>query len=212
MKGRAEKKRRKIRLLQSEKFKRFLSMEIGIEIKACLYFSIILFYYFLHRVVQGSYAAGIPVMIEMVLTSYAMSYLQVYLLQNFDEAERFGAGVAGRSVFCTALYTVIAYLFRWFDGNLTVTFCFFPYMLITYLCVFLIYKLKRDIDTAQLNRELERFKSRRDKEEDGAYGESAKNEEERVDGEGGGSEGERVHGEGGGNIENKGREKGGTVK
>ncbi len=140
-------------------------MEIGIEIKACLYFSIILFYYFLHRVVQGSYAAGIPVMIEMVLTSYAMSYLQVYLLQNFDEAERFGAGVAGRSVFCTALYTVIAYLFRWFDGNLTVTFCFFPYMLITYLCVFLIYKLKRDIDTAQLNRELERFKSRRDKEE-----------------------------------------------
>ncbi len=165
MKGRAEKKRRKITLLQSEKFKRFLSMEIGIEIKACLYFSIILFYYFLHRVVQGSYAAGIPVMIEMVLTSYAMSYLQVYLLQNFDEAERFGAGVAGRSVFCTALYTVIAYLFRWFDGNLTVTFCFFPYMLITYLCVFLIYKLKRDIDTAQLNRELERFKSRRDKEE-----------------------------------------------
>lgn len=165
MKGRAEKKRRKITLLQSERFKRFLSMEIGIEIKACLYFSIILFYYFLHRVVQGSYAAGIPVMIEMVLTSYAMSYLQVYLLQNFDEAERFGAGVAGRSVFCTALYTVIAYLFRWFDGNLTVTFCFFPYMLITYLCVFLIYKLKRDIDTAQLNRELERFKSRRDKEE-----------------------------------------------
>ncbi len=165
MKGRAEKKRRKITLLQSEKFKRFLSMEIGIEIKACLYFSIILFYYFLHRVVQGSYVAGIPVMIEMVLTSYAMSYLQVYLLQNFDEAERFGAGVAGRSVFCTALYTVIAYLFRWFDGNLTVTFCFFPYMLITYLCVFLIYKLKRDIDTAQLNRELERFKSRRDKEE-----------------------------------------------
>lgn len=147
---------------RTEKLKRFLSLEIGIEIKACLYFSIILFYYFVYRIISGSFEASIPLMAEMVLTAYAMSYLQVYLLQNFDEAERYDAGVAVRALFCTALYTAISYLFGWFDGNPTAAFCFFFYMMLTYGCVFLIYKLKRDFDTAQLNRELEQFKNRRD--------------------------------------------------
>lgn len=167
MRGRMKKKRWMITGLQSERFKRFLSMEIGIEIKACLYFSIILFYYFLYRVLQGSFAASIPVMVGMVLTAYAMSYLQVYLLHNFDEAEKFDARVAGCSVFCTVIYIAVSYLSGWFDGNLKVTLYFFFYMLLTYICVFLIYKLKRDIDTAQLNRELEQFKNRRGWEEGG---------------------------------------------
>lgn len=149
--------------VKSEKLKKFLSLEIGIEIKACLYFSIMLFFYFMYRIIQGSFEASIPLMAEMVLTAYAMSYLQVYLLKNFDEAERFDRRVILRALFCAALYTVSSYLLAWFDRSPAAAVCFFLFMILCYVCVFLIYKLKRDIDTALLNRELEQFKSRREK-------------------------------------------------
>ena len=120
--------RTRTQLSNVEKLKKFLSLEIGIEIKACLYFSIIMFFYFCYRILTGSLEASIPLMVEIVLTAYAMSYLQVYLLQNFDEAERFGSGVIVRSLFCTTLYTAVSYLLGWFDRNLTAAFAFFLYM------------------------------------------------------------------------------------
>lgn len=144
-----------------ERFRKILSLEIGIEIKACLYFSIILFFYFFYCVIQGGFYASIPLMVEMVLTAYAMNYFQVYLLGNFDESERFDKKVTGLSFMCAALYTMISYWLKWFDRNRVVTLCYFFYMILCYVCVFLIHKIKRDIDTARLNRELEQFKSRK---------------------------------------------------
>ena len=144
------------------KMKKFISLEIGIEIKACLYFAIILFFYFAYQVIQGSLYASIIRMIEIVLTAYAMSYLQVYLLHNFDEAERIDVHVVIRTLLCSVLYTAASFFFRWYDRNLIATICYFLYMLLCYLCVFLIYKIKRDIDTAQLNQELEAFKKRKE--------------------------------------------------
>ncbi len=144
------------------KMKKFLSLEIGIEIKACLYFAIILFFYWAYLVIQGSLYASIIQMIEIVLTAYAMSYLQVYLLHNFDEAERMDVAVVIRALFCSLLYTAVSFFFRWYDRNVTATVCYFLYMLLCYLCVFLIYKIKRDIDTALLNQELEAFKKRKE--------------------------------------------------
>ena len=146
------------------KLKKFISLEIGIEIKACLYFAIILFFYFAYQVIQGSLYASIIRMIEIVLTAYAMSYLQVYLLHNFDEAERIDVHVVIQVFFCSVLYTTASFFFRWYDRNLIATACYFLYMLLCYLCVFLIYKIKRDIDTAQLNQELEAFKKRKEEE------------------------------------------------
>ncbi len=107
------------------KMKKFLSLEIGIEIKACLYFAIILFFYWVYQVIQGSLYASIIQMIEIVLTAYAMSYLQVYLLHNFDEAERMDAAVVIRALFCSVLYTAVSFFFRWYDRNLTATVCYF---------------------------------------------------------------------------------------
>lgn len=144
-----------------EKFKKILSLEIGIEIKACLYFSIILFFYFVYCVIRGSFYASIPLMAEMVLTVYVMNYVQVYLLWNFDESERFDKKVTILSFVCAAFYTAIGYWLNWFERNRTATLCFFFYMILCYVCVFLIHKIKRDIDTAHLNRELEQFKNRR---------------------------------------------------
>lgn len=145
-----------------DKMKKFISLEIGIEIKACLYFAIILFFYFAYQAIQGSLYASIIRMIEMVLTTYAMSYLQVYLLHNFDESERIDVHVVIQALFCSVLYTAVSFLFRWYDRNLTATVCYFLYMLLCYLCVFLIYKIKRDIDTAHLNQELAAFKERKE--------------------------------------------------
>lgn len=144
-----------------ERWKKFLSLEIGIEIKACLYFVIILFYYFLYCVLNGSLYASIILMAEIVLTAYAMSYLQVYALKNFDESEQFDLKTAMRSLACAAIYTTVSYALNWFDKNTTATLCFFAYMLLCYVCVFLIYKIKRDIDTTQLNRELEQYKTQK---------------------------------------------------
>lgn len=143
------------------RWKKFISLEIAIEIKACLYFAIILFFYFAYRIWQGSLTADIIRMAQMVLTAYAMSYLQVYVLQNFDEAESFDIAIALRSLFCAFLYTAVSFWLGWYDKNVAVSFFFFLYMLLTYLCVFLIFKIKRDMDTSRLNQELEDFKNRK---------------------------------------------------
>lgn len=146
---------------KSDKIKKFLSLEIGIEIKACLYFAIILFFYFAYQLMQGSLYASIVQMAEIVLTAYAMCYLQVYLLHNFDEAERFNGKVILQTLFCAALYTAVSFFFKWYDRNAIATLCFFLYMFFAYVCVFLIYKIKRDIDTVLLNEELEAYKKRK---------------------------------------------------
>ncbi|MGN0131509.1 MAG: DUF3021 family protein [Lachnospiraceae bacterium] len=142
-------------------FKRYLSSEIGIEFKACLYFYTILFFYSLYCIIQGSFFASIIWMAEMIFTAYVMGYIQVYLLNNFDESEHLGKREVLYSFLCSALYAAVSYLLRWFDRNVTVTAIYFFYMLFCYICVFFVYKIKRDIDTAQLNKELEQFKNKK---------------------------------------------------
>ena len=145
-----------------KKWKKFLSLEAGIELKACLYFAIILFYYFLYCILTGTLYASIILMSEIVLTAYAMSYLQVYLLQNFDESEHFNVKTAAKTLACATIYTTVSYILYWFDRNKGATLCFFFYMLLCYACVFLLYKLRRITDTEQLNQQLERFKQQKE--------------------------------------------------
>lgn len=142
--------------------KRYLYSEIGIEFKACLYFGIMLVFYFLYRIIGGSFYASILTMTEMVFTAYIIGYIQVYLLGNFDEAEHFGIKEGILSVGCSVLYTAVSFLGKWYDRNIKVSICFFLYMLLCYACVFLCYKIKRDADTAKLNQELKDFKNRKD--------------------------------------------------
>ena len=141
--------------------KRYLYSEIGIEFKACLYFGVILFFYFLYRIIQGSFYANIIIMTEMIFTTYIMGYLQVYLLGNFVEAEQFGKKEGILSVVCSLIYAVISYLGKWFDRDFKVSIFFFLYAILSYLCVFLCYKIKRDAETMKLNRELDDFKRRK---------------------------------------------------
>lgn len=139
-------------------FKKYLSYEVGIDFKTCSYFFIILFFYAVYQLTQGSFYASIAVMAEMMIAAYFMGYIQMYLLGNFDESERFGVREAVRTVICSLVYVFISFLFRWYDRNVTATALFFFWMLFCYVSMFLAYKVKREIDTAMLNRELDAFK------------------------------------------------------
>lgn len=148
------------------RFKQFLASEIGIEFKACLYFFAILFFYSMYQIWQGSFFVSIIVMTEMIFSTYIMGYIQVYLLGNFDEAERMGLKEILAGVFCSSLYTGVSFLGKWYDRSIAVGVLFFFYIMLCYVCAFLVYKIKRDVDTMLLNQELENFKKRKGSGED----------------------------------------------
>ncbi len=141
-----------------ENWEFFVSREISIEYKACLYFYSILVFYCIYLACTGVFQASVLFMCEMILSAYLMGYLQIYLLDNFDEAEHFGKKEFGQSAFCSLLYTGASYLFGWFDRNLLVTGLFFAFFVFAYWCVYLVNKIKRDIDTKNLNELLVQFK------------------------------------------------------
>lgn len=140
------------------KLRKYLSTEISIEYKACLYFSCIVFFYSAYLLIQKNYTASVAVLWEMVLTAYAMGYLQVYLFRNFDEADRLGKREIGSILFCTCLYAGVSWIFKWFSRSVPATFFYAAYMFFCYGCVFLCNKIKRIIDTENLNKLLNEFK------------------------------------------------------
>lgn len=142
------------------RFERYLIEEIGIEFKACLYFFCILFFYSVYRILGGSFEAGIIHMGEMILLAYGMGYAQVYLLSNFDEGEQLGVREILYMVLCSAIYTGISFWGKWFERNVAVSVAFFLYMMFAYICAFLVYKFKRDIDAKMLNEDLKAFQER----------------------------------------------------
>ncbi len=150
-------------IIRMEKFKKILAQEIGVELKACLYFFVILFFYTMYKISGGSMEASIIYMAEMILSTYFIGYMQVLFMRNFDEAEKFGIYEAVASLICTLIYGGISFFFGWFDRKVGVTVLFCGYILFAYVCAFLVYKVKRDVDTKQLNEELEQFKKSRGK-------------------------------------------------
>ncbi|MBO5303108.1 MAG: DUF3021 domain-containing protein [Lachnospiraceae bacterium] len=138
----------------------YLTKEIGIEFKACLYFFCILFFYCVYKLVCGIHEAEILHMTEMIFLTYFMGYIQVYLLSNFDEAEHLGRKEWIFMLLCTLVYTLFSYLFSWFDRNLAVSLGFLFYVLTMYLCAFMVYKSKRKIDEKLLNADLKAFQER----------------------------------------------------
>lgn len=146
-------------------WERYLTKEIGIEFKACLYFWGILFFYCCYRLYNGIHDASILHMGEMILLAYVIGYVQVFLLWNFDEADKLGIKESFGMLLCTSIYTGVSYVGQWFDRNIFMTIGFAAYMLFIYVCVFFVYKERRRIDDKILNDDLELFKTRK-KDED----------------------------------------------
>lgn len=109
---------------------------------------------------QQTWTASILHMAEMIGTTYLTGYLQVFLLGNFDEAEKIGKREAAGAVLCSAIYTVLSYVLGWFDKKTGVTVVFALFLLFAYFCVFLINKIKRQVDTRQLNAMLSQYKEK----------------------------------------------------
>lgn len=144
-------------------WERYLTKEIGIEFKACLYFFAILFFYCCYRLCNGLFVAEILHMAEMIFLTYVIGYVQVFLLWNFDEAETLGGREIYGIAICTIIYTGVSFACKWFDRNIWVTLGFALYIIVMYVCVYFIYKCRRNIDDKILNADLELFKARPDK-------------------------------------------------
>lgn len=142
-------------------FERYLTGEIGIEFKSCLYFFAQLFFYCVYRLCTGRTEAGILHMGEMILACYIICYMQVYLFGNFDEADTLGLKEIAGMLICTVLYTVLSFVCKWFEGNIWVILGFAAYIIVVYICIFLIYKIKRKIDDKKLNEDLKMFQTGR---------------------------------------------------
>lgn len=136
---------------RKERWLHWLGTEVAVEYKACLYFFVILFYYAMYRVFRGIYTASLIHMTEIIFATYGMGYLQVLVLDNFDEAEQFRGKELGLSILCAGLYTGISYLFGWFDREAAATGIFAFFCMAAYGCAFLANKAKRYADTMHLN-------------------------------------------------------------
>lgn len=145
-------------------WERYLTKEIGIEFKACLYFFAMLFFYCMYRLCVGLTVADIFHMAEMIFLAYVIGYLQVFLLWNFDESDELGKKEISGIAVCTAIYVTVSYFGSWFDKNIYVTIGFAFYVIFMYVCVYFVYKCRRKIDDKILNYDLEMFKSRSEKE------------------------------------------------
>ena len=141
------------------RLERSLCKEIGIEFKACLYFFCILFFYCVCRMVGGDWNASILHMGEMILLTYGMGYFQLFCLNNFDEGEKLGVREVFYILLCVGIYTLVAWVCKWFDSFLLLLF-FTLYLCLAYVCAFLVYKIKRNLDSKALNEELKEFQER----------------------------------------------------
>lgn len=142
------------------RLEKYLLEEIGVEFKACVYFFCYLFYYSMYKLLGGNTSANIIHMTEMIFLTYGMCYLQIYIMGNFDEGEKFRLRELLLSMVCGGVYTFVSWFCSWFDGNVSVTVGFFLYVIVAYICGFLVYKIKRTLESKVLNEELKAFKER----------------------------------------------------
>lgn len=156
-KGKEKERKERTRLSLLE---RYLVVEIGIEFKACIYFFSILFFYSMYRLLCGSMEASILHMGEMIFLTYGMGYLQKYGLANFDEADRLGLRGTVYLLLCVGIYTIVSWLGGWFDRRVSVTILYALFMVLAYVCGFLVYMVKRTLDAKQLNEDLRAFQGR----------------------------------------------------
>ncbi len=141
-----------------ERFEQYLRREISIDFKTCAYLFCIAFFYCCYRISQGSFLANILHLFEMMADAYVVGYLQVYLLGNFDEANRLGRLEAFGIALCSLLHGAASFILGWFEGKWQVSVFLAVFMMICYITVFFCNKIKRRADTENLNRMLAEFK------------------------------------------------------
>lgn len=139
----------------------YITRKIGVEIKCCLMFFMILCFYCGFKLVAGIPHANITHMIEMAVIAYLLVWVQSLIHADFHEVEKLKTKEWGFIVASAIVYGILSFILQWYDRNPTVTIVFAVYMFVAYLCVFLIYKIKRVIDAKLLNEDLKHFQNRK---------------------------------------------------
>ncbi|WP_317334924.1 DUF3021 domain-containing protein [Streptococcus orisratti] len=139
----------------------FLSQEIANEYKTAVYCFCVYFFYSTYQLLQGRTTANIYYLIEMVIVTYVITQIQVFLFNNFDEADRLARRELLGLIVCSCLYGLVGQWLSWFDGNLLAAACFVIYVMLEYLTIFIANKIKRSIDSKKLNIMLDDYKSQR---------------------------------------------------
>ena len=142
---------------------RYLTKKIGVEIKCCLMFFMILCFYSAYRLLGGSQDASIIHMLEMVVLAYILGWAQALIGSDFDEVDKLSVKDLLVVLVGSSAYIFAAYIFGWFEKSAVITAVFSVYMLISYLCIFLLYKIKRAVDAKLLNDDLKQFQQRNTK-------------------------------------------------
>lgn len=97
-------------------------------------------------------------MAEMIFLTYAVGYLQVYVLWNFDESDEISKKELLGIIICTIIYTAVSYIGKWFDRNSYVTLGFAAYIVFVYMCLSGYINAGARIDDKILNSDLKLFK------------------------------------------------------
>ena len=139
---------------------RYLTRKIGVEIKCCVMLFMILCFYSGYKLIGGTQDANIIHMLEMVLLAYLLGWIQALIGSDFDEVDKLSIKDWVVVLVGTAIYTLASFIFGWFEANLLATALFAVYMIVAYLGIFLIYKIKRAIDAKLLNDDLRQFQQR----------------------------------------------------
>ena len=138
----------------------WLTIKIGVEVRCCLSFLLILFFYCMYRLLSGITEANIWHIAEMIGVAYIFGWVQALLHADYDEMDRLGPKEWAVIVSNGIVYGLTAWLGGWFDGNIAITLFFLLYMIVCALCTLLIYYIKRSIDAKLLNDDLKEFQRR----------------------------------------------------
>lgn len=145
-------------------FEKYLTRKIGVEIKCCVMFFMLLCFYAGYKLICGFHDANIFHMIEMVMLAYILGWIQMLIGSDFDEVDRLNIKDWFVVIGGSAIYSLASFAFSWFERNIVITLIFAVYMVIAYLGIFLIHTIKRAIDAKLLNNDLKKFKQRDNKE------------------------------------------------
>jgi len=139
---------------------KYVTRKIGVEIACCLMFFLALCFYCGYRLIYGELNAEILHMFEMVMLAYILGWIQSLIGSDFDEADRLGIKDWAVVIAGAGIYAAASWIFGWFGRDIWAVVLFGVYMVIAYLCSYLVYAMKRAIDAKLLNVDLKQFQQR----------------------------------------------------
>lgn len=145
------------------KWENVLSQEINIKYKASIYSICHLFYIAIFLINQQKYEISLIQLAQIVLLAWAINHIEIYIFANFDEADQLTGKWWLSALICSVLYMIAANWLNWFQGNLSVLVGFGTYQLFCYWGVYINNKIKRHIDSKQLNQLLKTYKQGKEK-------------------------------------------------